>query len=533
VWDDEVDMSSNAESSADALQALVSTLPLVVYTATLDSDPRPRFVSPKVEELLGIPAGEFTFDDLRARVHPDDRDRVVAAFEAADTHAAPLTLEYRFVRPDGRVVWIEDNSRVVTVAGEPLAQGYLLDITERRRTHEMLERNASVRRRVADVGRIALEGASSVEVVRLCLETMREGIEADVGSYLELVDGQLVATQTFGWNAVGAVALPGTPAHDAFTSGVTSIGATEPANPDSLLARMGIRRSIAVPVAAKDGPCVGVLTIHLSREDGFSEFDVNLVEQTAHLIGAAVGRERLEQRLRAAQRLEAVGQLAAGIAHDFNNLLQAISGYTELAAARADERGAGYLAHVAYAAASAKDLTAQLLAYSRKQAMQPRRLRVADVISSVVPMLHPLLGEGIELDVAADEELIVFADETRLENTIINIAANARDAMPHGGKLQIAASAIHVDEALATDRQVSPGAYAAVRMTDTGEGMTPEVKERIFEPFFTTKSRDKGTGLGLASVVGTIEQSNGFVTVESAVGEGTTMTVFLPLAAAA
>jgi PAS domain S-box-containing protein len=517
----------------DALQALVSTLPLVVYTATLDDEDRPRFVSPKVEDLLGISASEFTFGRLRAGIHPDDRKQAIEQFERADAAGAPLTLEYRFVRPDGRVVYIEDNSSVVEVEGERLAQGYLLDITQRKQTERMLEQNAAVRRRVADIGRFALAGASSEDVVRMSLDVLSEGIDADMGSYLEEIDGQLVVRDAFGWDAVGAVAQPGTPARNAFDACETTIGEVGSSVEGSLLSRSGVRSSIAVPVIVEGGPCIGVLTIHLRRRWGLSDYDVSLVEQTAHLIGAAVSREQLERRLLSAQRLEAVGQLAAGVAHDFNNLLQAIAGYTELAALRADERSAGYLAHVAHAASRAKELTAQLLAYSRKQDLCAQRLQLGDVIASTVPMLRPLLGESIALDVDVEDELCIVADPSQLENAIINLAANARDAMPGGGALRIGARAVDVDEPLATERQVVPGRYATIAVADTGEGMAPEVAERIFEPFFTTKERGRGTGLGLASVVGTIQQSRGFVTVDTAPAEGTTMTIYLPLEAAA
>jgi two-component system, cell cycle sensor histidine kinase and response regulator CckA len=515
----------------ERLRALVATLPLVVYTAPLDPDPRPRYISPKVEELLGIPADEFTFDRLRDGVHPDDSERALAAFQQADAAHGPLTLEYRFVRPDGRIVWIEDNSAVVILDGEPLAQGYLLDVTERKLTEQRLARDAALRRRVADIGRIALEGAPYAEVVRLSLEAIRDGIDADVGSFLEEVDGRLVVTHAFGWEAVGAVAGEGTPAHTAFHTCSTSIGPVEIRNPDSLMARLGLRSTIAVPVATESGPCAGVFTIHVRRAEGFSDHDVSLVEQTAHLVASVAGREQLEQRLRTAQRLEAVGQLAAGIAHDFNNLLQAISGYTELALAHADEPGARYLQQVAHASKRADELTSQLLAYSRKQDLRPTLVQVANVVTTLLPMVRPLLGDDIRVETSI-EDATVLADEAQLENALINLASNARDAMPRGGTLRIETSTARVDDTLACVHQVRPGDYAAIRVVDNGEGMPPDVRERMFEPFFTTKERGKGTGLGLASVFGTVRQMNGFVSVESAVDQGTTMTVLLPLVAA-
>jgi signal transduction histidine kinase len=251
----------------------------------------------------------------------------------------------------------------------------------------------------------------------------------------------------------------------------------------------------------------------------------------AHLVASVAGREQLEQRLRTAQRLEAVGQLAAGIAHDFNNLLQAISGYTELALAHADEPGARYLQQVAHASKRADELTSQLLAYSRKQDLRPTLVQVANVVTTLLPMVRPLLGDDIRVETSI-EDATVLADEAQLENALINLASNARDAMPRGGTLRIETSTARVDDTLACVHQVRPGDYAAIRVVDNGEGMPPDVRERMFEPFFTTKERGKGTGLGLASVFGTVRQMNGFVSVESAVDQGTTMTVLLPLVAA-
>jgi PAS domain S-box-containing protein len=524
-------MSAEPPPAVDErLRALVASLPLVVYTVPLDVDPRPRYISPRVEDLLGIPAAEFTFDRLREGIHPYDRERALHAFQQADAARRPLTLEYRFVRPDGRTIWLEDNSAVVVVDGEPLAQGYLLDVTERKTTEQALARDAAVRRRVADIGRVALEGVPYAEVVRLSLEAIRDGIDADVGSFLEEVDGRLVVSQAFGWEAIGKVAGEGTPAHTAFQTCMTSIGPVEVRNPDSLIVRLGLRSTIAVPVVMEDGSCAGVFTIHVRRTEAFTENDVSLVEQTAHLVASVAGREQLEQRLRTAQRLEAVGQLAAGIAHDFNNLLQAISGYTELALTHADETGTRYLEQVAYAANRADELTSQLLAYSRKQDLRPTLIHVSDIVTSLVPMVQPLLGDDIRVETSV-EDATVLADEAQLENALINLASNARDAMPRGGILRIETSTARVDDALAGVHQVKPGAYAAIRVVDNGDGMTPDVCERMFEPFFTTKERGKGTGLGLASVFGTVRQMNGFVSVESVVDEGTTMTVLLPLVA--
>ncbi|MGH3002247.1 MAG: response regulator [Gaiellaceae bacterium] len=396
-----------AAAAEERLDALIGTLPLVVYTAPLDADPHPRYISPKVEQLLGVPPAEFTLLELRERIHPDDRERAIEASDHADSLREPLTISYRVIRDDGTEVWVEDNSGIVEIDGEEVAHGYLLDVTERKRTEQALERDATVRRRVADIGRAALQGATHPEIVRMSLDVLRDGVSSDVGSFLQMVDGELVVTQAFGWEATGAVARAGSPAANAFESLCTYVGETDAANPESLLATHGLSGTIAVPVVAEDSLCFGVISIHVRHGEGFSDEDVSLVEQTAHLIAAAMARERLEDRLRLAQRLEVVGQLSAGVAHDFNNLLTAISGYNELALDHVDGVGCEYLKQVGHAADRARNLTSQLLAFSRRQVLRPTAIHVSDLVTSVLPMLRPLLGESIRIETSFEDAVVL------------------------------------------------------------------------------------------------------------------------------
>jgi CheY-like chemotaxis protein len=230
------------------------------------------------------------------------------------------------------------------------------------------------------------------------------------------------------------------------------------------------------------------------------------------------------------ERLEAVGQLAAGIAHDFNNMLTVISGYAGFALNHVDAQGRAQLEHVLHAAERAGTLTAQLLAFSRRQMLQRRPIHLAATVASVLPMLRTTLGENVEL-VEVPGDAIVLADEAQLENVLVNLAVNARDAMPRGGTLTIRCESAHVDETEAQEQEVAPGSYGVLSVSDTGTGMPPEVLAHVFEPFFTTKDLGEGTGLGLAGVYGTIRQSGGFVAVESEVGTGTTFRIHLPAAA--
>lgn len=250
-------------------------------------------------------------------------------------------------------------------------------------------------------------------------------------------------------------------------------------------------------------------------------------------------RDRLERQLQQSQRLESLGQLAGGVAHDFNNLLGVISSYADFVAEQlrnpaAAEPGQSPLAdieEVQHAAKRGSALTHQLLAFARREVVQPRVLDLNESVGGVLKLLRRTLGEHIELftELAPDLD-VVLADPGQIEQILVNLAVNARDAMAAGGCLTIQTSHVDVDETYATSRaELSPGRYVALRVSDNGPGMPPEVAERAFEPFFTTKPKGEGTGLGLATIYGIVHQAGGNVRIYSEPGLGTTITVLLPV----
>jgi PAS domain S-box-containing protein len=249
-----------------------------------------------------------------------------------------------------------------------------------------------------------------------------------------------------------------------------------------------------------------------------------------------LAREALEQTREAlfrSQKLEAVGQLTGGLAHDFNNLLQIILGNVELLRAHLPEDPftAEIIDAVLRAAFHGKDLTGQLLAFSRRRLLNPRRVDINALVADIVRLLGRTLGETIRVTTAAsDDAWVAFVDPAALEAAVLNVALNARDAMPDGGSLTIRTSKIEISDPPTMDDDLKPGSYAVLTLEDTGCGMVPEVAARVFEPFFTTKTGGRGTGLGLSMVYGFAAQSGGTVMIASEPGYGTTVKIVLPLA---
>jgi PAS domain S-box-containing protein len=286
-----------------------------------------------------------------------------------------------------------------------------------------------------------------------------------------------------------------------------------------------LRRSLQIQVAP-------ILSAEYAESEGPSNYWVVVVHDITERRRAQKEITDLEEQLRQSQKMEAIGRLAGGIAHDFNNLLTLIKGYTQLSLLELKEKSPlkDDIEGIKKASERAADLIRQLLVFSRRQVMEMKVLDLNTLLRDLDKMLRRVIGENIELVTLLTDDLArVKADPGQMEQVMINLVVNARDAMPFGGKLTIETANVEVDEAFARAHiGANPGRYVRLSVRDTGVGMTPEVQERVFEPFFTTKKKGQGTGLGLSTVYGIVKQSGGNIWLDSAPGQGTTFKIYLP-----
>jgi PAS domain S-box-containing protein len=442
-------------------------------------------------------AGPLTFDQFLVRVHPDDSEQMRRAVLQALRDRSTFTVEHRVVWPDGRVRTIHCQGRVVTgpTATAPRMLGSVQDITERKQAAARLEESEQRYRSLFDrhpdaVFSIDLAGH---------FQSANSACEAVSGYRPEELVGQHFAPLVV-------------PEHRDRTVGYFQAAAA------------GAAQSYEVAIRHKNGRRI---------EIGVTNVPILVRGAVVGVFGVAkdlTAQRSLEAQLQQAQKLEAVGQLAGGIAHDFNNLLAAILANSELVLAEvADEPVRQEVEVIRQTAERATALTRQLLAFSRNQVVQPRLVDLNAVVQDTDPMLRRVLGERISLVTDLRPVGSVLADRGQLEQVLLNLAVNARDAMPLGGTLTIRTRDIAVDDTLAQQHEgLRTGGHVALTVEDTGTGIPPDLHARIFEPFFSTKSVGHGSGLGLAMVYGLVKQWGGEVTLESAPGMGATFTVYLP-----
>jgi PAS domain S-box-containing protein len=496
---------AQVETQRKRLDNIVATVPGVVWEAWGQPDQssqRINFVSDYVESMLGYSVDEClsTPNFWLTIVHPDDREEAARNSAASFAAGGKHTQEFRWITKDGRSVWVEANLVVVTDSeGSPIGlRGVNTDITERKRAEEALR--------------------ESKERYRDLVENAHDIIYSHdlKGNYLSV---NKAAEHITGYTREEALQL-----------NMSQTLAPECADKATEM----ISRKLAgedvtayeLEILAKDGRRVAIeVNSKLMYEDGVPVAVQGIARDVTE-------RKLLEEQLRQSQKMEAIGQLAGGVAHDFNNLLTAINGYSSLALQRVDDDSSikPYLEEVRKAGDRAANLTRQLLAFGRKQILQPLALDLNSVVSDMNKMLRRLIGEDIALNAKLAPDLKkIKADPGQVEQVLINLVVNARDAMPTGGSLTIETANMSLDQEYASRHVgIQPGKYVMLAVSDTGTGMDEATRARIFEPFFTTKEKGKGTGLGLSTVYGIVQQSGGSIWVYSEPNQGTSFKVYLP-----
>lgn len=457
--------------------------------------------------IFGLTETQFggTFEAFIDKVHPDDRDRVRNEAERAVVERRPLSHYFRIL--------VGAEERVIHVRGAPVLDeagnvarlfGTAQDVTDMRRAESALR-------------------LSEARLNGILQSAMDAIITINAGQ--RIVFFNAAAEKMFRCRAAQAIGAP-----------------IERFIPERFRASHAehIRRFGETGITSRTMGALGALSglradgEEFPIEASISQVTLENEKYFSVILRDISQRKQLEEQLLHAQKMEGIGRLAGGVAHDFNNWLTAIFGYLELAR---DELPDGNSAHdflggIREAAERAAALTNQLLAFARKQIIEPRVVDLADLVANVERLLRRLLGEDIELYTRAAPDLWkVRIDPSHFEQIIVNLAVNARDAMPRGGKLSIEVQNSPLDQDYAsTHPEVAPGEYVMLAVSDTGHGMDAAVQQHVFEPFFTTKDRSKGTGLGLATVHGVVKQHGGHIWLYSEPGKGTTFKIYLPRA---
>ncbi len=500
------DITKEKESQM-ALRASENRFRLLVQNSNdiitiVDEDGVPLYNSGHITKILGYQPEELVGVSGFPGIHPDDLPRVRAIFsEALDKPGAVRKMEYRYRHKNGS--WIDLETIGCNLLHDPAVKGIVLnirDVTDRKEAEKALKESE---------------------------ERFRSFMKHFPGlAYIKDADGRvLFVNEKFAeYFGLDIAALQGKCNHDLFPPDF----AEKITQDDRQVLYTGKAEYIEETFGDRiwstcKFPIAGIGTTPL-----LAGFTIDITEMRK----AEEERRKLETQLQQAMKMEAVGRLAGGVAHDFNNLLTSIIGNVQLALMdlRPFDPLAETLSEIEEAADSAAALTRQLLIFSRKQLIEPRALDLNELISRMQKMLTRLIGEDIELKTVLDRELgAVKTDPGQFEQIVVNLAVNARDAMPDGGRLIVETANVELDEEFCRRHSCSrPGSYARLVVSDTGQGMSEQVKAHLFEPFFTTKENGKGTGLGLAVMYGVVKQAGGAIEVYSEMGQGTAFRIYLP-----
>jgi len=480
-------------------QSLANTLPALMWMSGRTGEC--IFVNNSWLKYTGRSLEAELGDGYADRIYPDDRKGFTELHHTMIQSQQPVDSEYRLRDGDGRYRWFADYS-VPRIGDDGRYLGHvgvLIDVNDRRRLEA----------RMRTVVESAVDGIITINEVGT-IQTFSGPAERIFGYR---------AVEVVGRNISMLMPEPDNSGHDSYLQNYLRTGVAK---------IIGIGREVRG--LRKDGTAfpMDLAVGELPAVGGQREF-VGTVRDISE-------RRHLEHQLRQSQKMESIGQLTGGIAHDFNNLLGVVVGNLDilLEGVKGESDQGKLIGRALNSALHGAELTHRLLAFARQQQLEPKAFSINGMLPDVIAILRRTLGESIEVKVAADEDLWpAYADPSQVQDAIINLAINARDAMPDGGVLTIETANIHLDADYATDSpEAKPGDYAMLAVTDTGVGMPPEVAGHAMEPFFTTKPVGKGTGLGLSSIYGFARQSGGHLKIYSEVGHGTTVKLYLPRAKA-
>jgi PAS domain S-box-containing protein len=506
----------------------------------LANDAAAQLLGYPVQALVGLSVETLVPDSIRPR-HASYRDAYLKS-----PRSRPMGTQMELVarRRDGSEVMVEIALSPLQEHGRPYVVAAIRGIGAYPRVRQALQR-AHYAEQLAWFGRMAVDARDPLQLLDQVPRVATEALQVEAAAVLLLEANRLDFRVGACVGAAVGEALgdhvPNRP--DTLPGFVLAQG--RPVRVDDCTAerrfvvppgyhRAGTASAMAVPLADR-GRVVGALTVRSSVPNRFGDDELRFLDALASLLATSLQRAQTEEALNHSQRLESVGQLTGGIAHDFNNLLTVISGNLQVLEELPDVAGDAFAQQLVGAASRASrrgaELTGKLLAFSRRQVLKPTALDAGGMLQSLADMLRRTLDQRIRIEVDTPADCPpVLADAGQLESALLNIAINARDAMAEGGLLWFACREVPArsPDLPAELAEIEDGAFVAIAVGDNGTGMSDEVKERAFEPFFTTKPAGRGTGLGLSTVYGFAKQSRGAVRLDSGVGAGTTVTLFLP-----
>ena len=476
-----------------------------VFWMTSPDMQKTYYVSPAYEQIWGHSAESAYANPYQwaEAILPEERERVFNTFLGLGADRASVSVEFRISRPDGTVRWIFSRGFQVRDAADKVIRvtGISSDITERKQAEEELNGKTAL-----------LEAQVNSSLDGILVIDQQGNMSLQNRRFVDLlkIPPHIAAEKTDENRLQWVTDMTKDPERFAEKIRYLYVHPAETSRDEVELKNGTVLDRYSSPVIGKDGRYYGRIWTFRDITE----------------------RKQLEAQLLQSQKMETVGRLAGGVAHEFNSILTAIIGQSELLLGDlpAGSSMAKSATEISKAAGRAATLTRQLLAYGRKQLLQPETLDLNQVLASMEGMFHHLMGGDVDTQIVPALDLqTVKADAGQIEQVIINMAINARDAMPNGGKLTLETANVSFDqESVSRYPELKPGDYVMVAITDTGTGMSEEVKARVFEPFFTTKGIGQGTGLGLSTCYGIIKQSGGHISVYSELGRGTTFKIYLP-----